>query len=206
MKTKIQIMKPSASLQNRAQAVERRLQEIYHSASSGFIETGHLIIEVERDELWKHRLDTEGKPYTSMDHWIRTALPYGRATAKAAADMVRKFEGIDDKTLQQVPRVNLELIARLPPAKRKSPKWIQDAISLSGRVLRLKVAENVPQEIGPRTPNRVTLVFSDSGHKLMQRAMARAANELGDKNAPKELCLATIFTVYLAVTQSARTA
>lgn len=206
MKTKLTLAKSSTSLQKRAEVVENRIQYLYNSAYSGFIETGHLIIEAERDELWKHRFDAEGNPYTSRDQWIRAALPYGRATALAAADMVRKFEGIDDKTLQQVPRVNLELIARLPPAKRKSPKWIQAAIELPGRVLRLQVRENVPQEIGPRNPNRVTFVFSDSGYKLMQRAMIRAANELGDKNAPKELCLATIFTVYLAATARSRAA
>lgn len=206
MKTKLTLSKSSTSLQSRAQSGERRLQDIYHSSYNGFIETGHIIIEFERDELWKHRFDAEGNPYRSMDHWIRTALPYGRATAKAAADMVRKFEGIDDKTLQQVPRVNLELIARLPPAKRKSPKWIQAAIELPGRVLRLQVRENVPQEVGPRNPNRVTFVFSDSGYKLMLRAMVRAANELGDKSAAKELCLATIFTVYLAATARSRAA
>lgn len=206
MKTKLTLTKSSTSLQSRAQIVERRLQELYQSARRDFIETGHLIVEVEDKELWRHLIDAEDQPYTSMDQWIRTALPYGRATAKAAADMVRKFEGIDDKTLQQVPRVNLELIARLPPAKRKSPKWIQAAIELPGRVLRLQVRENVPQEAGPRNPNRVTFVFSDSGYKLMQRAMVRAANELGDKSAARELCLATIFTVYLAATARSRAA
>lgn len=206
MKTKLTLAKSSTSLQSRAQIVERRLQELYQSARRDFIETGHLIVEVEDKELWKHLVDAEDQPYTSMDQWIRTALPYGRATAKAAADMVRKFEGIDDKTLQQVPRVNLELIAKLPPAKRKSPKWIQAAIELPGRVLRLQVRENVPQEVGPRNPNRVTFVFSDSGYKLMQRAMVRAANELGDRNAPKELCLATIFTVFMSATARSRAA
>lgn len=206
MKTKLTLAKSSTSLQSRAQIVERRLQELYQSARRDFIETGHLIVEVEDKELWRHLVDAEEQPYTSMDQWIRTALPYGRATAKAAADMVRKFEGIDDKTLQQVPRVNLELIARLPPAKRKSPKWIQAAIELPGRVLRLQVRENVPQEVGSRNPNRVTFVFSDSGFKLHQRTMARAAHELGDKSAPKELCLATIYTVYLAATARSRAA
>lgn len=206
MKTKLTLAKSSTSLQSRAQIVERRLQELYQSARRDFIETGHLIVEVADRELWKHLVDADSQPYNSMEHWIKTALPYGKSTAKAAAAMVRKFEGVDDKTLQQVPRVNLELIARLPPAKRKSPKWIHAAIELSGRVLRRQVAENVPQEIGAKAPNRVTFVLSDSGHKLMTRAMVRAAHELGDKNAPKELCFATICTVYLAATQSTRAA
>lgn len=198
MKNRISIVKPTASLLSRAQVVEARLQELYQSARRDFIETGRLIVEAENDQLWTQLVDGEGNPYRSLDHWISTALPYGRSTAKAAADMVRKFEGIDDETLQQVPRVNLELIARLPPAKRKSPKWIQAAIELPGRALRLQVSESVPKELKVKSSYRTVFDLAPSGDRLLRRTLADAARELGDGNATKERCLAFVCTVYLA--------
>lgn len=198
MKRKVVSISHKGDPRARALQVENRLQELYYEFRRNFIETGHLIVEAEDNELWKHLSDSEGNPYKSLDHWVSTALLYGRSTSFVARDIVRKFEGVPDETLQEIPRVNLEQLAKLPPAKRKSPKWIDDAMTLPNREFRSKISLVVPSTPAMRSKvERVVLNLSKSAALLMRRAFEKAGVDIGQPDAPREVLFERVCSAYL---------
>lgn len=180
----------------RALQIESRLFELFESSRRDFIETGQLIIEVEKDELWKHLTTKEGEAYTSLDNWMSTALPYGRTTAFKARDIVRKFDGVPVETLQEIPRVNLQRLARLSPRRRKSAKSIQAALTLPEKelvryILTAKSGDPLPSESGVM---RMVFTFTPAEHKRVMKGLDRAA---GDEHITREAALVRIMAAYV---------
>jgi hypothetical protein len=182
----------------RAIAVEARLKELYESGKRDFIETGRLIIEVEEQALWSLLEKPDGTVYSSLYNWMETALPYGRTTVIRARDVVRKFDGVDPKLLAEIPRVNLQRLARIPSdRKRKSQKTIKAALEMPEKKLvaflasaRADAAAEKPALV------RMSFTFTHAEAKRVQKALDKVS--AGDTELTKEEALGRIVTGWMS--------
>lgn len=181
----------------RALAIERRLQEIFELNKRNFLETGRLVVEAEDGLLWELLTDASGAPYTSKDHWLRTALPYARSSAIQAAAVVRRLQGLPDATLEEIPRVNLTQLAGLPENKRTQVKWIEAAKNLPEKDFKAQILKQIPEPDGPAKPLRVGFKLRPGEMLKKERAWKKIAAELGNPDATEEECLMRCITFYL---------
>jgi len=102
-----------------AQKLDLRMRELEKQYKRTFVERGLILLEFEERKLWKFIENPKtGKPYPSMEQWIRGAAPYSRRDCFAAKKAVKDLRDIKIQSLLAVPRCNIVALQSLSASDR----------------------------------------------------------------------------------------
>jgi hypothetical protein len=134
-------------------------------SKTSYIIRGLILFHVEQRRLWAYLSDPTGQPFTSMEAWMCSSTEYSRRDcfyAKEAAKQLMPDIPIED--LQQISRVNVEVLRTLSKLVRRNPEIISAAQALPEREFRAKLMQDHPEQHVSAT-RKLVLTFSDGDYE-----------------------------------------
>lgn len=168
-----------AEMVHQAEALDKKIRGLEKQMKTGFVEWGVAFLEAEQTKAWKYLKGEDGKPYASMESWLKEACPFGRASGFAAKRAVRKLLGhIPKEEMKQLPRFAIETMAKLPKEKRANPKIREAAKKAAKKGNRREFIETVQQEAPEAHIDQSwTVAVDESARPIVDKAF-RAAMKL----------------------------
>lgn len=195
-----------------------KVMQIEERERRTYCEYGMILIEIERREL--HRLVPQiicstcntrvewkdgvcvwcgafQRCYESFDRFLIEAAPVSRTTGYQAKRAVESMLAADVplERMAQIPRGNLEVVAKLSPSLRSDPAMLADAQTLSNDELLAKIEDSHPEE---HIESKRRLVFKPtvSAQKLIDDGLRVAAwlNGSEGREAALEFMAAALLT------------
>ncbi len=105
-----------------------RLRVLDETWKFSYPEIGLLCRAVEKQHLWKQRVDPEtGKKCSSFARWVRVAAPWSYATVFAAMRDVEDLQDVPAEHLAEIPAANIGTLRQLSTAVRQDTAIIEAA-------------------------------------------------------------------------------
>ena len=120
--------------------LDSRVRTIEKDSKLTFIELGLILKEVDTRELWKHM----NEKWHSFDAWLSDAAPVCRTSGYSALKAIRELGDVPVEELEEMPRCNVGLLAKVPKARRE-PEVIKAAQTLSEEAFTGYVERKVPE-------------------------------------------------------------
>lgn len=206
------------SSRDAADFYDGKVREIEERERRTYAEFGLILLEVEKRELYREipnpvcrtcnvetvwtfgTCDWCGGTqdyFVSFDRWLIIAAPVSRTTGYQAKRVVESMLAADVpiEKMGQIPRGNLEVVAKLSPSLRSNPAMLADAQVLSNDALLAKIEETHPEE---HIESKRRLVFKPtvSAQKLIDDGLRVAAwlNGSEGREAALEFMAAALLT------------
>jgi hypothetical protein len=159
-----------------AQLLDSHLRLLEQQWKRSFISRGLILIEMKQRQLWKHVLDRNARPFTSLESWIVDAAPQSRSDCYAAMRAVEELRDIPREQLADIPRCNVATLRLLSSAVRSDPDVIEAAKNLSEKDFTARIEKDFPlQHIEGRRQIRFKLLQSD--YEVVEQAIEMAMQD-----------------------------
>ena len=177
-------------LKERAAVVMRDWRENESILRKGWVKRAKLALEIQAKELWKYM--PKPGPFDSLTEWMKHAQ-IARSTFYDLTTPYDALKHLGDSALEKMPQENAKRLSRLPESKRKDPKLIEKAQTMSEEDFVEATQRYLPGVAEPENRAALSITCYASQKKFIEKAMEKFAkkhNLTDDKGRILELICA----------------